>query len=257
MKFRGALVIALAGTSLLAAEVVQRTLIVAGARLFPSRRHRIFAAWQQRLARLMLGIVRVAGGARFEDIPQIPSSPGVLVMMNHQSLMDIPLVVRATRDSYPRIVTRDRYARGKPLISHMVRLYQYPTVNPKAMTRADLDLLQQTAAESPVPIAIFPEGTRTRDGSISRFKRMGLRLILGARKWEVWLVVADGWWQAARLTDFVGNISKVRGRIRAVGPFSSPDPELDPETFIREMEDRMNSLLEELRKEHVDLAQMA
>lgn len=243
MKIRGILSIAVAGTALVVGDVVQRTLLVAALRLFPSRRHRILASWQQALARTMLWAARSVGGARPGEIPRIPGDPGTLVLMNHQSLMDIPLVVRTLQDTYPRIVTRARYARGKPLISHMVRLYQYPTVDPGATVRSALDDLREQTASSQVPVVIFPEGTRTRDGSLSKFRRMGLRAILGGRSWRVWIVAVDGWWQAARLGDFLDNVSRVEGRMAAAGPFVSPEPGESVGAFIADMERRMEALL--------------
>lgn len=246
MKIRGILTIAAAGSALLVGEVIQRTLIVAAVRLLPSRRDGILTIWQQFLARTMLGFARFIGGARHSEIPRIDGGPGTLVLMNHQSLMDIPLVVRSLGDTYPRIVTRSRYARGKPLISHMIRLYQYPTVNPGATVRGSLDDLQEQTASSPVPVVIFPEGTRTRDGTLSKFRRMGLRAILGGRSWEVWIVAVDGWWRAARLTDFIENVSSVRGRMAVAGPFTSPEPGESVGAFIAEMERRLGELLDDI-----------
>ena len=166
--------------------------------------------------------------------------------MNHQSLMDIPLVVRALAPTYPRIVTRVRYAHGKPLISHMVRLYQYPTVDPGATVRGAIEDLRKQTASSPVPVVLFPEGTRTRDGSLGKFRRMGLRAILGGRSWNVYLAVVDGWWESARLTDFLDNVSKVEGRMKVVGPFVSPEPGESVGAFIAEMERRMREALLEI-----------
>ena len=192
----------------------------------------------------MLGLTRFIGGAQHSEIPRINGGPGTLVLMNHQSLMDIPLVIRSLGDTHPRIVTRARYARGKPLISHMIRLYQYPTVNPGATVRGSLDDLREQTASSPVPVVIFPEGTRTRDGTLSKFRRMGLRAILGGRSWEVWIVAVDGWWRAARLTDFIDNVSHVQGRMAVAGPFTSPEPGESVGAFIAEMERRLGELFE-------------
>src|SRR5690606_29027752 len=93
---------------------------------------------------------------------------------------------------HPRIVTRARYARGKPLISHMVRLYQYPVVDPRATVRGHLTRIAQAARDSPVPIVLYPEGTRTRDGSLGEWREAGLRAILAERRWTVYMMVADG-----------------------------------------------------------------
>lgn len=254
MNVRGTLTLALLALSLLVSDLIQRLFVAGSAALFPSRRHRILAAWQQTMARLILGTVGLVGGARIRSIPRIPTRPGVLVLMNHQSLLDIPLVVRACRPGYPRIVTRERYARGKPVISHMVRLYQYPTVDPRAMIREGLGTLARAAAESPVPMVIYPEGTRTRDGSIGRFKRRGLRAVLTARQWEVWMVTVDGYWECARLADFRANVARIDGRIRVDGPFPAPPPGAEAEdvdAFLDDMEARMAGYLAELREEAV------
>ena len=167
--------------------------------------------------------------------------------MNHQSLLDVPLVVVALRPHHPCIVTRARYARGKPLISHMVRLYQYPVVEPGATGRRGLQRIAEAARESPGPLVIFPEGTRTRDGEIGRWKAGGLRTVLRVRRWTVYLLVADGYWRTARLTDFLQSVSAIEGRAVLLGPFESPEPRTDPDAFIEEMREQMRIALAGLR----------
>jgi 1-acyl-sn-glycerol-3-phosphate acyltransferase len=257
LNFRGNVTLVLEGLGLILADVVQRVVISSAVRLFPSRRHRILAWWQQLMALMVLGIVRTVGGARIGHIPQIPGGSGVLVLMNHQSLMDIPLVVRAVRPGYPRIVTRARYAKGKPLISHMLKLYQYPLVEPRATTRADLEDLGREAAASPVPMVIYPEGTRTRNGGIGAFRKSGLRTILAARDWEVWLATADGFWECAKLEHFRSSVSSIRGSMRVDGPFPGPGPEASVEeidAFIDSMQEKMGGYLAELRAGSPDAA---
>lgn len=129
----------------------------------------------------------------------------------------------------------------------MIRLYQYPTVDPGATVRSSLDDLRKQTASSPVPVVIFPEGSRTRDGELGKFRRMGLRSILGGRSWQVWIVAIDGWWEVGHLTDFLNNVSKVNGRMAVVGPFTSPEPGESVGAFIAEMEQRMGNLFGELR----------
>jgi 1-acyl-sn-glycerol-3-phosphate acyltransferase len=174
--------------------------------------------------------------------------------MNHQSLFDIPLVIQTVQDpGYARIVTRKRYVeRWIPVISHMVRLYQYPVVDPTANRdeiRESLDEMARAGAESAVPIAVFPEGTRTRDGEIGRFKKGGLSTLLAARPWTVYLFVVDGFWRSARFKDFVSGIADVNGKLEHVGTLEWTDPSADPTAFIAEVRNMMKERLSAMRAE--------
>jgi 1-acyl-sn-glycerol-3-phosphate acyltransferase len=247
LKLRGYLTIGFIGTGLILGDVVQRLVIAPLTHLLPAKRLAILTTWERFFAHFVIGSTRTIGGAHIPPPPEIPGRAGVLVLMNHQSVLDIPLVVAALRPLHPRIVTRARYARGKPLISHMVRLYQYPLVDPRANARGQVQAVAENARSSPVPVVLFPEGHRTRDGDIGAWKEGGLRGILGARRWTVYLMVADGYWRSARLVDFVRNVGHIDGRAMTLGPFESPDPGADPEPFIAEMRERMIAALGELR----------
>lgn len=247
MKLRGYLTLGCVGLFLVAADLIQRTVITLSVKGFPSKRDRILGRWQQFMAHAMLGFVRRVGGGEVEDPPPIPGRAGVLILMNHQSLLDIPLVVASLEDSYPKIVTRARYASGKPLISHMVRLYQYPVVEPRATTRRHLKGLEEAAAESSTPIVLYPEGTRSRDGEIGPWRPRGLERMLAVRSWEVYLLVVDGLWRTAKLDHFLTSVSEIRGRVTRLGPFRSPEPGEPIEPFIEDMKERMADGLASLR----------
>jgi hypothetical protein len=254
LSVRGTLTLVVIGVLLSVADLIQRLFIAPLTRLMPSRREGILGTWQQLMAITVLGPTRFIGGAQTGDIPQIAARSGDLILMNHQSLFDIPIVVRSLRPDYPRIVTRSRYASGKPLISHMVRLYQYPTVDPRATGRAELKKLAEEVASSPVPVVIYPEGTRTRDGSLGRFKRSGLRAILPQRDWRVWLVAADGYWECAKLAHFRRNVSSIQGSVRVVGPLQGPGAGASREAvdaFITSVESELGELLGNLRAERL------
>lgn len=236
---RGYLCLAAYGAFMLPADLIQRTIIVLLIRLFPSRRESILSAWMGGLRRIALFLLRHVGGARFDGIPQIPNQPGVLILMNHQSLLDIPVLFNALDQGYLLFVARQRYARGIPLISHNIRLFGHPTVHPGRSSGDQLDSLRETAATVQCPLAIFPEGTRTKTGDIGRFRTAGLKAILAPRQWAVYLVVSDGLWQAAKLPDFVRKVRNIRARFGVAGPFPSPAPGEDMDLFIESMRDRM------------------
>jgi len=249
-KLRGYLALTVVCLALLMADPVQRLVIAPWVRLRPSRRIPVLTRWQHLLARIVLGSVGKIGGARIPALPEVPGGPDTLILMNHQSLLDIPLVVAALKDAYPRIVTRKRYLRWIPLISHMVRLYQYPVVDPTAKAgslRRMFGEMREAARTTDVPLVIFPEGTRTRDGEIGRFKTSGLGTILGQRPWTVYVLVIDGYWERARLKDFLRGMSQIRGRAELLGPFTWEDAETDPHPFIREVRAQMTRRLAEMR----------
>lgn len=249
-KLRGYLTLSVELLLLVLLDPVQRLVIAPWARVAPSRRIRLFTAWQRFMSKVVLSPVRYIGGARIPPSPRIPGREGTLILMNHQSVLDIPLLVAAVHDAYPRIVTRKRYLRWIPLISHMVRLYQYPVVDPSANpegSRRTLTAIRSAARDSDVPLAIFPEGHRTKDGEIGKFLTTGLRLILRQRTWTVYVLIADGFWERATLKSFIDGLGSIRGRMTLLGPFAWEDPRADPEPFMEEMRNRMVDALAQLR----------
>jgi 1-acyl-sn-glycerol-3-phosphate acyltransferase len=204
------------------------------------------------MAWLVTRPISAIGGAHLPLAPKIPFEPGVLIVMNHQSMFDIPMVVESVRPGHPRIVTRERYARWIPIISHLLRLYQYPVVDPKGTPselRRALEEIGEAARTSEVPLALFPEGTRTKDGEIGRFRTAGTKVILRTRPWKVYVLVVDGFWRVARFKDFIRGVANLRGRIELAGVLNWEDPKADPGPFIDEMREVMIRRLADMRAE--------
>jgi len=250
LKLRGYIALFLICLTLLLLDVVQRFVVAPWVKLRPDRRKVVLGRWQRFLARFILFMVSRVGGAVIPALPRIQGSAGTLVLMNHQSVLDIPLVVASIETAYPRIITRTRYERWIPLISHMTRLYQYPTVDPSANPgemRRMLANIKKAARDADVPMAIFPEGTRSKDGSIGSFRTTGLKLLLKSRPWTVHLLVVDGFWQRAKLKDFLGGMAAIRGKMTHAGSVEWTDPRSDPDPFIDRIREQMERTLEEMR----------
>ena len=195
----------------------------------------------------MIGLIRILGGARFKPFPTIPSDPGVLVLMNHQSLLDIPIVVRCFENGYSRIVTRERYARGVPVVSKMIKLYDYPVVDPKGGMRRQLKMLRSVARDPRVPIVVYPEGSRSRDGALLPFRRGAVDTLLRHQQWNVYLLTSDGTLPCGRLRDMLAGVDTVHCRVSVSGPFDTPSDPHEISSWLKEMEGRMRNGLAELR----------
>ncbi len=255
MKLRGFLTVATIGGFLLLADVVQRLVVVPLVWVAPARKGRVLAVWLRGLATAMISGIRFLGGGKFEPFPTIPFAPGVLVLMNHQSLLDIPIVVRCIEGGHSRIVTRKRYARGVPLISKMIELYEYPVVDPEAGLKGQLKVLRSVARDPRVPIVVYPEGTRSRDGELLPFRRGAVDMLLRHRQWDVYLATADGTLPCGRLEDILNGVDTVRCRVSVSGPFATPSDPKDFPAWLEEMEGRMRNNLAELRSEAAGLTE--
>ncbi len=217
--------------------------------LLPSRRNDIVGWWFRFLANASIGLARVFAGVRLERSGSLP--PGsCVVLMNHQSLLDICIGYSMVHHPHPLIPTRKSYARGIPGISPLLRLAKAPFVTQtRAGARDDVRAIAAAAEEvaaGRLSMLIYPEGHRTHDGSISPFMTGGLRSILARVKRPVYLIVIDGLWHARTAAQGLFTFAGSRGKVKVVGPI--PPPEKDGvDVFIAEMEARMVATLAEMR----------
>jgi len=229
--------------------LVQRLVIWPLTRLFPGRHNRIMSGWFRHLANSTLWQARVIGGVRITVSGEVPPGSAVVVM-NHQSLLDIPLVYSKVGPPYPVIPTRALYAWGIPGVSLLLRLARHPLVHQtRESRRQDVVAIAHAAdavARGESSILIFPEGHRTRDGEIGPFMRAGLRAILVRARRPVYLLVVDGLWRARTTADALLHFAGMQGALQVLGPFDPPVEEaLD--AFVDELRQRMCAELDSMR----------
>ena len=213
----------------------------------PHWREPVLRWWMWLGRTTLLWLLRRLGGAQVDIEPRIPCRGGELVLMNHQSLLDIPVLLAMVPDGYPRVVTNARYAKGIPGVSVMLKLYRHMLVKLGDRSKAQLRALRNFAATSEHPVAVFPEGHRSRDGELLRWKTAGLKVMLRTRKWRIHVVVVDGLWESLSMMDFLRNVSNIRCTVQlaAVHEF---DPERDDvDALISQMEQEMYAKLAAMR----------
>lgn len=208
--------------------------------------------WLRMQAHATLALARIVAGVRLTVRGTIPPR-SCIVVMNHQSVLDIPLGVWLIRGPQVVIPTRDRYRRGVPGISPLVRLAGFPVVSQKrTITREELQGLTDAAdlvARGERTLLIFPEGHRTRDGAIGRFMRSGLRIMLGRTNGPVYCVVADGMTSARTTSDAVTGFGGVKVRVTILGPFTFDGPSTPEaiDAFMESIRQRMVDTLAAMR----------
>jgi 1-acyl-sn-glycerol-3-phosphate acyltransferase len=211
----------------------------------PARRAAVVSAYMRMMSRMIHRLIRL-GGARTRWRGPLPTGAPALLVMNHQSLLDIPTAVLMGDPYSPWFITRRRYGRYVPAVSLCIRLLGCPLIEPRER-RESLLVLREAARTQTHGILIFPEGHRTLDGDVQEFKTAGVVLMLRERSVPVYLVVTDGYWTCRRLVDFVFDMHKIDGYTEVLGPFE-PGPGQDLGEFLEEMRERMVAHLKGMRE---------
>ena len=229
---------------------VQRFILVPLAWLFPVLTDRILAPWGRLQARVPLALLRGIAGVRM-TIEGAIGPENRIVIMNHQSLIDIILGVRLVPRYLTLIPARRRYQWGIPGISVYLRLARFPLISQTRQSiRADLEMLASAADRSrrgQASVLIFPEGHRTKDGSILPFMTRGLRVVLSRAPMPVYCIVVDGMWHIRTLADTLVRVAGSHVRVRIIGPFQPPAADADIPAFLEYVREQMIATLEDMR----------
>jgi 1-acyl-sn-glycerol-3-phosphate acyltransferase len=230
-------------------DLGQRLIIWPIVLLYPVKRRAIVRRWLRFLAKGSLWISRWFGGVRVTTKGTAPSESCLLVM-NHQSLLDITISVNAAEGPQAVIPTRERYGHGIPGISSLTKLGRFPLVTQQARAlKAEVAALLQAAkdlAAGETTLIIYPEGHRTTDGSIQPFMRSGLKLLLSRTQRPIYYIVTDGLWHARTIKEAIHSFANSDVDVVIRGPLPPPAKE-DIDTFIDDLHARMVATLAEIR----------
>ena len=196
-----------------------RLLLVASWR---SRRHRrpLAERFVQTQASRLLKAASLIAGLRVEYESPLFGLPEQFVLVtNHQSLVDIPVLIATFRPHHLKFVAKRELLRGVPSVSKSLRYSDQAFIDRTGPFHGSHVALLRLAAATAGPqhgaggsAVIFPEGTRSRDGRLRRFHTAGFRVL--AREMHLPVVVAavDGGWRMRSLAAF-GNMGRHPYRI--------------------------------------------
>lgn len=186
------------------------------------------------IIRRLFRILRWIGGFRFvyEGARAVDLPDRFLVVANHQSLLDIIVVMSyfgSCRNV--RLVSKRELGRFVPLVSSVLRIQGHALISRRGEAKQAMDELSRFArfcARRGVSPVIFPEGTRSRTGSVGVFHSAGVRRILeeGGTLPVVALAI-DGGWKVRNIRSLLKNLKGGRYRIRLAGIYPAPEGKKD------------------------------
>ena len=236
----------LVGLLFLLMSPVLRLVVVPGSWLFPRQRFLLVTLFMKTMSAVIFDLLRL-GGASVRRVGTLPTASPILVVANHQALLDICQITLLAHPRVPAFVTRSRYARFVPLVSQCIRLLGSPVVDPKRDPTGSVRAIREGARELPHGLVIFPEGHRTQNGEIRPFRAAGLETILTERRMPVYLVLNEGVWRVRRLADLLFRAPLIEAYSEVIGPFEPPaDPARLPE-FIRGLRGTLVARLAQIR----------
>lgn len=233
----------------LAMGLPQRLVLWPLVTILPSRRRAILRSWLRLHARGSLAVFRHLGNVQVVVEGSI-APESCIVLMNHQSVLDLPLAIYLVPGPYPLIPTAARYARGIPGISPLMRLARMPLLSRgRVAKRRELESLLMAAdcvARGEHSFLIFPEGHRSRNGNLLPFKTPGLRLVLTRARRPVYCAVVNDISHTRSAANAGLQLADTVVRVVILGPFDPPS-KADADRFIEDLRGRMAATCAQLR----------
>ena len=166
------------------------------ARLFGPRPHEIVVGWLQAA---LVGAFHLCGTRLdVERSPGVRGNTSYLLIANHQSMFDIPILGALLSTNYPKYVSKRELGRWIPSISYNLRRGGNALID-RADRRQAIDAIRTLGARAQargVSVVIYPEGTRSRAGELKPFKPAGaIALLQAAPALEVVPVTIDESWR--------------------------------------------------------------
>lgn len=115
----------------------------------------------------------------FNNPHNIPTDKPLIVVANHQSTYDIPPIMWYLRKHHIKFVSKKELGKGIPSVSYNLRHGGSVLIDRKNPRQALPDMMKfgEYIEKTNRAAVIFPEGTRSKDGTPKAFKTKGLTIL--------------------------------------------------------------------------------
>ena len=188
------------------------------------------------------------------DLTQFP--PRFVLVSNHQSLLDIPVLIAALPERTLKFIAKRSLKYGVPLVSKCLRYGgDALIVRPRgridtAQIRLLLRELRRFAAladEGACPV-IFADGSRSRDGAVHRFHAGGLATVLERRPLPIVTAAVDGGYRLRGLTG-LARMGRTRYRVKFLSVYQPPENKAELRVLVQRMRAEIAAQVERWRRE--------
>lgn len=171
-------------------------------------------------SRRLFTIMRVYKNFRLsfsqENLDALPKQ--FIVLSNHQSLLDIPIFMNFFRGRDVRFVAKDTLGKSWiPLVGPMLKSHGHcfiPRKGGSSIVMQRIDSFSKRCLDNNWNPVIFPEGTRSKDGSLGKFYSAGFRRIADSSKLPIVVCVVDDGWKINDIFHVMENMRNINYRAK-------------------------------------------
>lgn len=129
---------------------------------------------------IIAGFYLTGSSVSFYQKVDIPTGRTIIFVSNHQGMFDIPGIIWFLRKYTPKFVSKKELAKGIPGISYNLRVANAALIDRNDSKQAISEILKfaKHIYENKFSAAIFPEGTRSRNGKLKPFAVGGVATLL-------------------------------------------------------------------------------
>jgi 1-acyl-sn-glycerol-3-phosphate acyltransferase len=203
--------------------------------------------------RNIVAVIKAYAGFRVirQSRLEAPLPERFLILSNHQSLVDIAVLAYAFPRHNVRFVAKKELGRGLPGISFMLRNGRHALIDRRGgfrETQAELIKLACLSRRQPVCPAVFPEGTRAREGRVKRFHAAAVRTLQGHHPLPSLSVAVNGGYRIAKLKSLVRNVRGCVYRVRLLTLYPPPAKRGEVQVMLHQAHDEIERQVNEWRK---------
>lgn len=151
------------------------------------------------LQRKLIDSFRISGvKVTIEGLEKVDGGTAFIFVSNHQSMFDVPIFGGLLPGKFPKYVAKASLAKGIPAVSLNLRSGGNALIDrgDRAQALEAIAEMGRTCEQRQVSAVIFPEGTRSRDGSVGEYRVGGLEALMDAAPtMPVVPIAIDGSWK--------------------------------------------------------------
>lgn len=117
---------------------------------------------------------------KFTNKQNLPVGRPIIFIANHQSLYDIPVLIWFLRKYHAKFISKIELTKGVPSVSYNLRHGGAANIDRKDPRQSIMEIgkLGTRMKENKWGAVIFPEGTRSKDGTVKTFQAAGVATLL-------------------------------------------------------------------------------